>query len=304
MISSLPAGFAIRAPTWGDVDPATEVLLADEHAARGSVNWDAGDTREWLSQADFEQNAWAVENEGRLVAIGAVNVRGELFDGWLTVHPEFMGRGIGSALVRIAEDRARELGAQSLRLGTLAENVAGRRLLEEAGYRDVRHYIQMQIQLDGPPPAPTWAEGLTVAPFDLGEARALHAAINDAFADEWNFHPRAFEQWAKHRLEAEDFDPTLWFIVHDGGEIAAFILCYAMRWGSPHVGLLGVRKPWRRRGLGLALLHQAFGEFHARGERKVGLGVDALNPTGATRLYERAGMSVHTEDVVYERKLA
>ena len=304
MISSLPAGFTIRAPTWDDVDSATEVLLADERAARGSVNWDAGDTREWLSQADFEQNAWVVEKEGRLVAVGALNVRGELFDGWLIVHPEFTDRGVGSALVRIAEDRARALGAQSLRLGTLAENVAGRTLLEEAGYRDVRHYIQMQIQLDGPPPEPAWAEGVTVAQFDLGEARALHAAINDAFADEWNFHPRPFEEWAEHRLEAEDFDPTLWFIAHSGDEIPAFALCYPMRWGSPHVGLLGVRKPWRRRGLGLALLHHAFGEFYRRGERKVGLGVDALNPTGATRLYERAGMSVYTEDVVYERELA
>ncbi|MFY9580529.1 MAG: GNAT family N-acetyltransferase [Gaiellaceae bacterium] len=303
MISSLPAGFTIRAPTWNDVDAATDVLLADERAARGSVNWDAGDTREWLSQADFEENAWVVETEGRLVAVGAVNVRGELFDGWFIVHPEYTGRGVGSALVRIAEDRARELGARSLRLGTLAENVGGRMLLEEAGYRDVRHYIQMQIQLDGLPSEPAWTEGVTVAPFDLGEARALHVAINDAFADEWNFHPRPFEDWAKHRLEAEDFDPTLWFIAHSGDEIAAFALCYPMRWGSPHVGLLGVRKPWRRRGLGLALLHQAFGEFYRRGERKVGLGVDALNPTGATRLYERAGMSVHTEDVVYEREL-
>ena len=56
--------------------------------------------------------------------------------------------------------------------------------------------------------------------------------------------------------------------------------------------MLGVRRPWRRRGLGRALLLHAFGEFRARGKRGAGLGVDGLNPTGAVRLYEQAGMHV------------
>jgi ribosomal protein S18 acetylase RimI-like enzyme len=188
-------------------------------------------------------------------------------------------------------------------LGALAENAAGKTLLEDAGYRDVRHYVKMKIELDGRLPEPVWPDGVTVTPFDLGAARVLHAAINDAFAEEWNFHARTFDEWAKHRLEAEDFDPSLWFVVRDGDEIAAFILCTAMRFGAPHVALLGVRKPWRRRGIGLALLRQAFREFHRRGERTVALGVDAENPTGATRLYEHAGMHVDTEDVIYEKTL-
>jgi mycothiol synthase len=303
VIASLPAEFTIRAPTWDDLEDATEVLLADERAARGSVNWDAGDTRDWLSHVDLEQNAWVVETAGRLVAVGAMTVRAENFDAWLVVHPEVMGRGVGSALIGIAESRARELGAPSLRLGTLAENLAGKALLEQSGYRDVRHFFQMQIDLAGPPPEPSWPEGITVSRFDLDDARALHAAINDAFAGQWSFHPRPFDEWAKHRLEAEDFDPTLWFVARDGVEIAGFAMCTAKRWGTPHVALLGVREPWRRRGLGLALLHQVFGEFYRRGERKVGLGVDAQNETGATLLYERAGMYIHTEDVVYGKEL-
>jgi mycothiol synthase len=303
VIASLPAEFTIRALTWDDVDEATEVLLADERAARGSVNWDAGDTRDWLAHVDLEHNSWVVETDGRVVAVGALTVRGENFDAWFTVHPDVMGRGIGSALIGIAERRARELGASTLRLGTLAENEAGKVLLEQHGYEDVRHFFQMQIDLDGPPPEPDWPAGITVGQFDLADARALHAAINDAFAGQWSFHPRPFDEWAKHRLEADEFDPTLWFVARDGDEIAGFAMCTAKRWGTPHVALLGVREPWRRRGLGLALLHRVFGEFYRRGERTVGLGVDAQNPTGATLLYERAGMYVHTEDVVYGREL-
>jgi ribosomal protein S18 acetylase RimI-like enzyme len=66
---------------------------------------------------------------------------------------------------------------------------------------------------------------------------------------------------------------------------------------------LGVRRPWRKRGLGLALLHHSFNEFYRRGKRKVGLGVDAQNLTGALRLYEKAGMHVDQAYDTYEKEL-
>jgi ribosomal protein S18 acetylase RimI-like enzyme len=37
--------------------------------------------------------------------------------------------------------------------------------------------------------------------------------------------------------------------------------------------------------------------------KTIGLGVDASNPTGATRLYQRAGMVVASEHVTYEKEL-
>lgn len=69
------------------------------------------------------------------------------------------------------------------------------------------------------------------------------------------------------------------------------------------MGALGVRPAWRGRGLGRALLVHAFGDFHRRGERRVGLGVDSENATGATRLYESVGMHVDQETVVWEKVL-
>jgi mycothiol synthase len=53
----------------------------------------------------------------------------------------------------------------------------------------------------------------------------------------------------------------------------------------------------------MALLLHAFGEFYRRGVRTVGLGVDAQSLTGATRLYERAGMSVIAQFERYEKEL-
>jgi mycothiol synthase len=301
---SLPEGFSVRSPTLEDVEAATAVIEADERHLRGEAQWSAADMRDWWSQLDIERNAWLIEDEGRVVAIGSLMQRGDKLDGWMTVDPGFCGRGISTALIELAEARGRELGGPTIKLGTFAENTAGRTLLEGLGYRDVRHYYEMRIELDGPPPAPEWPSRLMALPFELADAKSLHAAINAAFAGEWNFHQRTFEEFKKFRLEAPDFDPNLWFVVKDAGEIAAFALCWGKRFGGPHVGLIGVREPWRRRGLGLALLRHAFGEFYRRGERHVGLGVDAENATGAGLLYERAGMRVHSEEIVYEKELS
>jgi len=66
---------------------------------------------------------------------------------------------------------------------------------------------------------------------------------------------------------------------------------------------LSVRRPWRKQGLGLALLQHSFVEYYNRGFRSVGLGVDASSLTGATRLYEKAGMHVQRKYDRYELEL-
>jgi ribosomal protein S18 acetylase RimI-like enzyme len=69
------------------------------------------------------------------------------------------------------------------------------------------------------------------------------------------------------------------------------------------VEILGVRKLWRRRGLGLALLLHSFHALRQNGALRAGLGVDSGSLTGATRLYKRAGMSVSREIALYELEL-
>jgi GNAT superfamily N-acetyltransferase len=113
------------------------------------------------------------------------------------------------------------------------------------------------------------------------------------------------KRW-KHNREHINFDPTLFFLALEGDEIAGINFC---RTHSPYdanvgwVGSLGVRRPWRKQGLGLALLRYSFNEFYRRGKRKVGLGVNAQNLTGALRIYENAGMHVAQAEDVYEKEL-
>ena len=94
----------------------------------------------------------------------------------------------------------------------------------------------------------------------------------------------------------------MWFLALDGDEVTGAVVCSQREQGG-WVHDVAVRRPWRRRGLGLALLRQAFGAFYGRGTRRVELGVDAQSPTGATRLYERAGMRATHQYAAYQKEL-
>jgi GNAT superfamily N-acetyltransferase len=176
--------------------------------------------------------------------------------------------------------------------------------MESLRYVPVRIFREMRIELDAPPPAPVWPDGLRAVAFDPErDARAFHAAHQEAFADHWDFTPRDFATWAKTSLAGERFDPALWCVVRAGDEIAAGTIGTGGTYGGGFVHSLFTRRPWRRKGVGAALLLDAFSRFWERGERSVGLGVDAANDTGAFRLYERAGMAPALGWVVYEKQL-
>jgi ribosomal protein S18 acetylase RimI-like enzyme len=304
MSSSLPDGFEVRFASHADSSAVTEVARASEHAVLGAFVLAEGDILDWWRVTEPGENVWLIEREGRLAAAATLWPRG-VPNVWGDVHPELRGRGLGTTLLELAEARARELGAAAVRNDVFARDHGAITLLESRGYRPVRRYYEMRIELgDSPPPEPVWPDGLRVAPFRDGDGPAFHEALADAFSEEWGATPMEYDEWRQARLEADDFDPELWSIVRDGDEVAAVARCDAYRYGGGWVAGLGVRKPWRKRGLGLALLQRTFRLFHERGERSVGLGVDSENPTGATRLYERAGMHVESESVTFERSLA
>jgi mycothiol synthase len=147
-------------------------------------------------------------------------------------------------------------------------------------------------------------DGLRVEPFSTELAEAFHAALEEAFADHWEYRPEPFEVWWQRQLAKPEHDPSLWFLVRSEELVVAAARNDPKRSGGGWIGALGVRPDWRGRGLAKTLLLHSFGEFHRRGERRVGLGVDSENATGATKLYESVGMVVDTEQVVWEKLLA
>jgi GNAT superfamily N-acetyltransferase len=104
-------------------------------------------------------------------------------------------------------------------------------------------------------------------------------------------------------MDAVDFAPDLWTVVRDGDRIVAGSELIRERNGVAWVSRLFTARDWRRRGIGEALLYDAFGKFWAEGLTAVGLGVDATSETGANRLYERVGMHVNWGAIVFEKAL-
>jgi ribosomal protein S18 acetylase RimI-like enzyme len=91
-----------------------------------------------------------------------------------------------------------------------------------------------------------------------------------------------------------DFDPAVWWLAEDEGGLVG---C-ALHWRTGWLKDLAVRESHRGRGLGTSLLRHGFREFARRGVPRVGLKVDARNPSGAIRLYERLGFVVDRREEV------
>ena len=315
MISEkLPRGFTMRHPTMADVEEVTALRRTCEAALHGAAETTLDDTRtEWqMPSFDLAKDAWLVlSDEGKIVAASVVEHRehARLYTGG-EVHPDYRNRGIGNYLLHLAEQRAHQhipLAPADVRVtlnasvGNLHET--GLRLLEEHDFQFVRYFWRMAIEMDAAPPTPEWAEGIILRTFTPDMTRAVYEADEEAFKDHWGHMPLAFEEWQHWTVQREGFDPTLWFLAMDGDEIAGFSLCKDEKESGGWVHVLGVRRPWRRKGVGLALLYHSFGEFYKRGIHNVYLGVDAQSLTGATRLYERAGMHVVRQYNAYEKEL-
>ena len=225
------------------------------------------------------------------------------------VHPDFRGLGIGKSLISWGERWTRERiphapeGSRVVVQHYINDlNEPAQRLLRSLDYAPVRGVYVMETELHEAPPQPLWPEGVTVRTFTPGkDERPLFEAVEDAFRDMWG-RPRGTLERFISMTRAESFDPTLWFLAVDGDEIAGATLCKMLA-GEGWIHVVGVRRPWRNRGLGLALLRHALAEYHRRDVRKVALSVDAESITGAPRLYGRAGMHVRESYAIYLKEL-
>lgn len=303
---------SVRPPGRDDFAAIVAVGEAFDRALTGIGDWSEDDVaHDWRALADPERDAWLVEEDGVVVGYATFEDYGEgcfAADGY--VHPDRFGRGIGSLIVELSERRADEqletvaLPRVVLQNTVLHVDRAARDLLEGRGYRPVRHFLRMQIDMSEAPAAAVWPEGVGVAPFRPDEDLAeVHACVHEAFAEEWTFRPETLADWRKRKLEDPRFDPSLWAIAREGGEVCGVALSTAGQFDMGFVNALAVRPAWRRRGLGLALLGQAFAWFWERGERRVGLGVDTENTNDARRLYERAGMRAVWQADIHEKVL-
>lgn len=304
--------YNVRSATMDDIDTTIALVSACDLHDIGVTDQTATDLRhEWKTMDLARQTRLIVDTDGTLVA------HAELYDREPTrvnaygcVHPAHRGQGLGSALVAWTEEmahlRVHEAPVDArVSIGTWTDvkNESATTLFRALGYAPVRRFWRMEIVMDEAPRAPVFPEGVVLRTFQRGQDdRAVFEALDESFSDHWGHLPGNFEEFQRRRIEAEDLDPTLWLLAMDGDEIAGFSLC-GQDEDAGWIHTLGVRRAWRRRHLGQALLYASFDAFYQHGRPTVKLGVDATSLTGATRLYENGGMHVAAMHDRYEKEL-
>ncbi|HZC07930.1 MAG TPA: GNAT family N-acetyltransferase [Ktedonobacterales bacterium] len=308
-----PNEYSVRHARDQDARSILDLMAAcDSSFGVESSGYTEVDVREGWANLDIERDTWAViAPDGSLAAYGEITNQGSgklIADGY--VHPNHRGRGLGTALAQRMETRANELvasapdGAQvTLFNGVLLVDQGARDLLERADYHVSRVFWEMRIEMSEEPAAPTLPAGLRMRDFVPGQdERAVFDTVEAAFADHWEHVPREFDEWLS-RTRRPDFDPSLWRVIEaDDGSIPAVALGWP-RADHGWISTVATVRAWRKRGLAGSLLRDSFRAFWERGMRVVALGVDSQNPTGATHVYEAAGMRVAASAVIYQKVL-
>ncbi len=221
----------------------------------------------------------------------------------IEVHPAQRATGLEGALLDWAEERGRQRlllaadrAAPVLRCGIQDTQTQRQAELEQRGFDVVRYFYRMQRDLTTPIPPVQLPVDLALRAYTPDLSEAVLAAFNEAFRDHWSFDPVTDEDWQQFFIERSSFRPDLTYVVMDGAEVAGFsfnaisVAENARRHTSEGwVEVLGVRRPWRKRGVATALLCASMHAFKAEGLQHAMLGVDAENPSGALRVYEHVG---------------
>lgn len=231
-----------------------------------------------------------------------------------TVLPDYRRRGIGTALLRRAYQRAGELRCDHPAHFDIhaRQGMAGiNELCQSFGMQVVRYFFWMVH------PDPSSVEEPTLPPgFRLVDGTifrdlvARTEAFNEAFARHWGFTPIRVED-TEYMARQPTYQPANNLTILDqAGQVAGFCtadttpdMVQSLGGDTGRVSILGVRPAYRGRGLGRALLLSALHRIRAAGLSRAALGVDGDNVTGAKGLYERVGFREASRSIVYRREV-
>lgn len=320
-------GCTARPLTVNDAEAANHLLNEADRALGGDPANEIADLlNDWAAPGfDLAASTMAVfDPQGALMGYAMVwDVMNPPVHPWvaLNLHPDYEPDDrVGGFLLDWAEQRAQQCIAKcppQARVAYVtdceASQKARKQLYESRGLRAVRVFKKMVIDLKSEPQPVNLPEGIRLRTYKHPDDLELMFRVNhEAFRDHFGFVERPLDEALRlFRYDIENdphFNPDLWFLAEDvaTGECAGYLMGRRRAYDEPdtaYINRLGVLRGWRRRGIGEALLLHSFGEFYRHGQRKVSLFVDASSPTGATRLYERAGMVVSHQWITHEKEI-
>jgi mycothiol synthase len=289
----------ISGATWDDLDDVYELLDVRSQAASGisELKFELLRDRWKLPAFAVGRDNWVAREHDRIVGYAAVDAAREL-------EHAAKDAAVGDALLARAEERARERGFETLAVTAVPEDEPLQSLIDRSGFSRDREILRMWRPLNGSLPEPRWPDGVGVRSYDAADAVRVHAFLDDAYAGwdaEYVLLPH--DEWVAFMTDHDDFDPDVWFLAERGGDLAGCALHWKSMQERGWVKDLVVHVDERGAGLGKALLQHGFREYAERGATRVGLKVDANNPTGAPQLYERVGFVTDRRYEIWLKRL-
>jgi ribosomal protein S18 acetylase RimI-like enzyme len=244
------------------------------------------------ARPDFEpglDNLVAVGVDGRLGGYASLSPNGELF---LAAECD----ALADELYGLICDRAHDRGDRTIAVAVGAPEGPLASLVGRHPFTLDHDTLTMWRPLDEPVADPAAPEDTALRTFEPADARAVHELLDQAYLS-WDttYLPVSQKGWETAMTGDVEFDPAVWFLAERDG---ALVGC-ALHWSSGWLKDVAVRESERGRGLGATLVQMGLAEFSRRGCARVGLKVDAGNPTGAVRLYERLGFVTANRQAVW-----
>ncbi len=300
-----------RAATPGDAEAITRAQKAMDAVDHPDWTTPLEDVRDELASTHLDLELDSVVGlgaDGEVLAWGLVDLspgRATRVQVYLSggVVPAARGRGIGRQLLarqvaraqQVLATRPEELPAR-IQIDVDERSPAALALAQRHGMSVLRWFTSMERDLAAPiTPVPAPRDAVVV-PYTPDRADDARLARNDSFRDHWGSQPSEPERWAQF-VGGELFRADLSRLALDAdGRILGFALCNAnpedwevQGFTSCYVGVLGVVRDARGRGIAPALLEGVMRATAAAGLERVVLDVDTESPTGALGLYERSG---------------
>jgi ribosomal protein S18 acetylase RimI-like enzyme len=307
-------GYSVQAATEAFLPAIYDLMVASDIAEYGVADTDLNDiTEAWQAKGfSLASDTWlALLPDKKLAGYGAVHQLGTVaVQAEAYIHPQHVNTDIVTTFLRLIELRARqELESAPPKTKVVlvswgnANDSTTQHIHLEQGFSLVRYFARMELEMPQAPLEPNLPAGITIRPFVFGQDdHAVYQTVEESFGDHWGHVPESFEAWSHRKFKQAKFDPSFWFVATTGSEIVGVSLGRAQP-SEGSINSLGVKRDWRKRGVGMALLQYSFAKFYQQGQRFVRLSVDTESLTDATRLYEQAGMRVVRKFARYEKTL-
>ena len=301
-------GFTVRPARLDDIDAVHQLITEQNKLDFGDPLRTIDDTRRGWQSPSFNlelDSLIAIASNSQIAAYAELRDKEDVF---VYLSSQYQNVNLARQLLGFIEDRARSQKTEA-KAGELWGRAGYRNPIlieafEAGGYKSDISFLIMELLMTEQPQTPNWPDGITVRVFAPNQdEQGTYQADEEAAKDKGYHDPLSYEKWAKRMgMDKEDFDPSVWFVASEENEIAGVALNVTKEnTGIGWVDHLSVRRPWRNKGIGKALLLHTFGEFFKRGIHTIKLSVDSKSLTNAPRLYENVGMKTVEKYHVYKK---